>query len=139
MRVVAALLAMCAAACGAPAAKAPSAKPTEPCTMDVAPPAPISMDDLATKLVALFNAHDGRGVVALFDETMARALPVEKTGPFVDGVVAAKGALVSVAREGAPHEGWTPYRLKAERGDWKLELATRDGKISGMTVADWKG
>ncbi|HEY8074390.1 MAG TPA: M23 family metallopeptidase, partial [Labilithrix sp.] len=67
-----------------------------------------------------------------------RSLPVEKTGPFIDGVVAAKGTLVSVAREGKPHDGWTPYRLKAERGDWKLELATADGLITGLLIADWK-
>ncbi|HEY8075121.1 MAG TPA: hypothetical protein VIF62_13450, partial [Labilithrix sp.] len=80
MRALAAVFALGLVACGgaAPSPSAPGEKPMKPTTME---PMPASMDDLAKKLVTLFNAHDGQGVVALFADSMARNLPVEKTGP----------------------------------------------------------
>ena len=102
------------------------------------PKPPATVDELARLLVERFNAHDAAGVVALYDDAMAREVPVDRTAAFVDGVIAAKGELSAVTPLGTTRGPLTAYRLSAARGEWRLDLAARDGRIIGLTITEPK-
>jgi murein DD-endopeptidase MepM/ murein hydrolase activator NlpD len=139
-----AILAGCGAAHGGAVGK------TETCPCRSAPAAsvdagsatsakPKDLDTIASELLPLINANDGAGVEALFADSMRKAFPIEKTGPFVARLIDKGGRLESLLREpgvGNDHHG--VYRFKAERVEWRVELAIDDaGRIVafGVTAA----
>jgi murein DD-endopeptidase MepM/ murein hydrolase activator NlpD len=100
--------------------------------------APTGIDQVEAELVRRVNTKDGRGIVALYSERTAKALPEEKTGPFFVQIVDEVGRIVSSEKLPSPDGGRKGfYRLKAERGELSLELhVDGDGKITGLLVTD---
>jgi murein DD-endopeptidase MepM/ murein hydrolase activator NlpD len=97
-----------------------------------------SVDAVAAELVKRINVKDGKGVVALYGASMREALPEAKTGPFVAGIVDDVGTIVSFERvAGSSGERDGKYRVKAERGELRLELhVDREGKVTGLTITN---
>jgi hypothetical protein len=98
--------------------------------------APTGVDQVEAELVRRINAKDGKGIVALYGASMAKAFPVEKTGPFFATITDEVGRIVASERlPGAEGDREGLFRLKAERGELKLELAVDgDGKVIGLLV-----
>lgn len=99
---------------------------------------PRTADEVAAEIVRRINEGNAEAVVAMFGEPMRKAFPLEKTGPFVRGVVSEKGKLVKLEREpGKGNEQHGVYRLEAERGDWTFDLhVDKDGKVLGMKLTE---
>ena len=116
----------CASAAVAPvAAKVVEGSPTH-----------VDVDAVAQELLRRINANDGPGVVALFDDSMRSVFPIEKTGPFIDGLVDAQGKIASLSREeGVGNDYHGVYRFYAERGGWRVELNINPGgQVTGLEV-----
>lgn len=98
----------------------------------------VPVDGVAKELLKRIGTKDGKGVVELFGPGMRDVLPEEKAGPWVEGILGAKGRIESserVAGRGGEYSG--TYRLKAERGEWQVELHIgKDGKILGLKFTD---
>lgn len=96
------------------------------------------VDVTAAELVRRLDAQDARAVTALYGALMRDAFPVEKTQAFVRGLIAEKGPIGSFEREpgkGSARRGY--YRLKAERGDWALDLTVdAEGLILGLSLTE---
>jgi len=109
----------------------PAATPDEP-------EAGAPVDRVERALLERIGARDGKGVVALFGPKMREVLPEDKAGPWVEGVLAAKGRIQGserLAGQGGDHKG--VYRVRAERGEWRVELHIgKDGKVLGLTFTD---
>jgi murein DD-endopeptidase MepM/ murein hydrolase activator NlpD len=103
-------------------------------------PSPPRIDAIAADLLRLINAEDGAGVVAMFGDSMRRSFPIEKTGPFVAGLIEAKGTIEKLTREDAgTGDEHAVYRFHAERGDWRVEVhLDDDARIAGLTVTGMK-
>ncbi len=101
-----------------------------------APVIPRTADEVAAEIVRRINEGNAEAVVALFGEPMRKAFPLEKSGPFVRGILSEKGKLVKLEREpGKGNEQHGVYRLEAERGDWTFDLhVDTDGKVLGMKL-----
>jgi murein DD-endopeptidase MepM/ murein hydrolase activator NlpD len=116
----------------------PSVSPVDATKGAEAAPKARHVDAVADDLLRFINAKDSAGVVALLGGPMRDVLPVEKAGPWIAGMLDAKGKLASVAREpgrGSEHSG--VYRFKAERGEWQLELhIDKEGTIVGLKFSD---
>jgi len=71
---------------------------------------------------------------------MSNAFPVEKTGPFVHGVLSSGGTLgapVSTNESGERLHG--TYQVKAERADWLLDVHIDEaGAVTGMRITSGK-
>jgi murein DD-endopeptidase MepM/ murein hydrolase activator NlpD len=109
---------------------APSASASAPCV-----PSLNGVDEVEAELVRRINAKNGKAIVALYAPSMAKAFPEEKTGPFFAEIVDDAGHIVSSERVANEGDRDGTYQLKAERGDWKLELHVDDeGKVTGLLV-----
>jgi murein DD-endopeptidase MepM/ murein hydrolase activator NlpD len=137
---------LCGLGCGsAPQAQPASTPSTALCASTPAtpmsatshdgPPSP-RIEGIAADLLRLINAQDGAGVVAMFGDSMRRSFPVEKTGPFIAGLIEAKGSIEKFTRDDAgSSDQHAVYRFHAERGDWRVEIhLDEDGKIAGLKV-----
>ncbi len=90
------------------------------------------VDSVAEKVVELFNAGDEKGLFALFDDGMKKAVPEDKLRLVRAGLFAQKGKILARERKGGS-ERQALYHLKAERGDWQMSLALdQAGKVSGL-------
>jgi murein DD-endopeptidase MepM/ murein hydrolase activator NlpD len=101
---------------------------------------PPTLDAVAADLLRLINAEDGQAVVAMFDDTMRRLFPVEKTGPFIADLIDKKGKIQKLDREDVGNdERHAVYRFHAERGDWRVEVHLDDeARITGLKVTGIK-
>jgi murein DD-endopeptidase MepM/ murein hydrolase activator NlpD len=74
--------------------------------------------------------------VALYGAEMSKAFPLEGTGPMVESVLSSSGPLGTPIRTNDPGERLHgTYRVKAERGEWLLEVHTNEaGAITGMRI-----
>jgi murein DD-endopeptidase MepM/ murein hydrolase activator NlpD len=117
-------------------APAPRAGPAGHTCPEPASPAAGGADRVKDELVRRLNARDGDGVFSLFSEAMKGALPREKTRATVEGILAAKGRIESAERLSGSERRAT-YRLRAERGEWQLELhVAPDGQILGLKFGE---
>jgi Peptidase family M23 len=96
------------------------------------------VDSVAKELVKRVGAKDGKAVFELLGPGMREVLPQDKVGPWVDGIYAAKGKLGVYERTaGKGNETTGVYRVKAERGDWHVELtASKEGTVLGLKWTD---
>ena len=121
-------------ACGAAPAPATPC-PSVPAVATAAPAAPIaiSSDETTRQLIAKIDAGDAKGVFAMFDDDMQKFLPVEKLQPFLAGVVADKGKLGAFQKK-EEAGGVAKYVVTAERGQWTLVVAMKQGRIGGLRI-----
>lgn len=128
----------CAGAEVPPAPTCPTAVPVTVTTAAPTPTAPKharSSDEVAKEIVASINDKNADHLFSLLDSDMRAVLPRPEAGALVEQVRDAKGAIVSTVREADAKSGAATYKLKAERGEWILELVLgTDGRVSGMTV-----
>ena len=88
----------------------------------------------AARAFALMKAGDSAGVHALFNAGMKKAVPHDKVASLLGGIVAAHGALRDLEPIEVTGDRGT-FRLRAERGEWHLEVAVdQEGAISRMLI-----
>lgn len=83
------------------------------------------------------NKGDAKALYALFDDGMKSAISEDKLAAMMKGIVEAHGKLLGGTAESGVGENGGSYRVKAERGEWKVMFATTNGgKISGLRFAE---
>lgn len=114
----------------------PPAPSRAPCEAETKRALPI--DGVADAVFGSIKALDAVRLVTMFSGPMQSALPVEKAVPWMAGIVAAKGKLLTIDREaGQGGERSGVYRFGAERGEWRVELQIdKDGKVLGLKFGD---
>lgn len=90
----------------------------------------------AADVVARINAGDFDGLHARFAPEMQRAVSLADLRAMSDSLLAARGRLLGVTPiEASEREG--TFRLAAERGAWKLQIAVdAEGRIAGLGVRE---
>jgi murein DD-endopeptidase MepM/ murein hydrolase activator NlpD len=89
-------------------------------------------------VLARINADDPTGLWELYDAPMRQAVPLDGTRSFIQGVLAARGALrASLRTAGECADDHGTWRVQADHGAWKLEIQLDpEGHISGLRLAD---
>lgn len=130
--MLAALLAFSAWAASAPPDPVhPADEPAQPTRIGV-------VDDSEREVIRCIVARDARGLVSLFADPMRAALPESKAGPFIEGLLKAKGPLRAVERApGSTGDRSAEYIVRAERGEWRMKLTVdADGKVLGFQFGE---
>jgi len=87
---------------------------------------------VASQIVQLINAGNYSGVESLFNETMAKALPLDKATDFFKGLTSQFG---KIQKLGEPHRNreWVVFPTPCERGELEMSVAL-DGqnKVAGL-------
>ena len=128
------------------ASRPPSAVAPLPCDAGPPPVAPASaatastrarsVDDVATELVAGYNARDAKRSFALMNSDMQAALPFDKEPAWIDGMLS-KGPLLQPKRTGGDGAAHGVYEVRAERGAFRVELhIDGEGKIAALHVKE---
>src|SRR5688572_22097508 len=96
------------------------------------------VDEVARKIVTLFNARDAAAIFALFNAKMRAAVPRDTTETILAGLHSQKGRILANRKiEGESNERLAVYEVDAERGKWRMLLALDDaGSVSGLRFTD---
>lgn len=124
----------CPTAPPAPAAPTPSAAPTSLSKSTSA--TSTNVDSVRETMFAAINARDARALDALFSANMKKVLPLEKLEKWLPAILDAKGRLgtATVEADSPSSARHAVYRVKAEKGEWRVELTVADdGTILGLS------
>ena len=89
--------------------------------------------ELADRIVQLINAGNYSGIESLFNEKMAKFLPLEKATDFFKGLT---GQIGKIQKLGEPQRNgeWVVFPAHCERGELDMSLALDDqNKVAGLS------